>query len=208
VAVRHEFLEQLDDQLHDDFETAEGYLTATADGRIVWSGDHHHDPDNDVDRGSDVWSSRGEPIYRSSASGVLPPVALTATTAPPRYQSLVASGHPWRTLTGSSLVGRRPVVLRVSRSEERLRGQLWEVLTVLVLGLPLVVVLAGVGGYVLARRALTPIDQLASAARRITADRLHERLSVPNQHDEIGRLAAVINETFARLESSASPLHG
>jgi signal transduction histidine kinase len=43
-------------------------------------------------------------------------------------------------------------------------------------------------------------------ARRITADRLHERLSVPNEHDEIGRLATVINETFARLESSFDQL--
>src|SRR5206468_1467803 len=84
--------------------------------------------------------------------------------------------------------------------------QLWEILVVLVLGLPVVVVLAGAGGYVLARRALTPIDHLASEARRITADRLHERLSVPNQNDEIGRLAAVINETFARLESSFDQL--
>jgi signal transduction histidine kinase len=109
-------------------------------------------------------------------------------------------------LSGTSLVGGRSVVLRVSRSEERVRNQLWEVLSVLVLGFPFVVVLAGVGGYVLAQRALTPIDQLASEARRITADRLHERLSVPNQHDEIGRLAAVINETFARLESSFDQL--
>ena len=136
----------------------------------------------------------------------MPPVALPATSAQPRYESTVANDHRWRTLTGTSLVGGRAVVLRVSRSEERLRGQLWEVLTVLVLGLPLVVVLAGVGGYVLARRALTPIDHLASEAQRITAERLHERLSVPNQHDEIGRLAAVINGTFARLESSFEQL--
>src|SRR5205823_6512151 len=88
----------------------------------------------------------------------------------------------------------------------RLRTQLWEILVVLVLGLPVVVALAGVGGYVLARRALTPIDHLASEARRITAERLHERLSVPNQHDEIGRLAAVINDAFARLESSFDKL--
>ena len=54
------------------------------------------------------------------------------------------------------------------------------------LGLPVIVCLAGVGGYVLARRALAPIDHLAAEARRITADRLHERLSVPNEHDEIG----------------------
>ena len=206
VAVRQEFLEQLDDQLHDDFETAEGFLTPTPEGRIVWSGDRRHDPDNDEDRGSDVWSANGDQIYRSGASAALPPVALAATRAQPGYESLVANGHRWRTLTGTSLVGGRSVVLRVSRSEERLRGQLWEVLTVLVFGLPLVVVLAGVGGYVLARRALTPIDHLASEARRITAERLHERLSVPNQHDEIGRLAAVINATFARLESSFEQL--
>ena len=87
-------------------------------------------------------------------------------------------------------------------SEERLRGQLAEVLMVLVLGLPLVVILAGAGGYLLARRALTPIDRLATEARRITAERLHERVSVPNPNDEIGRLAGVINDAFARLESS------
>ena len=205
VAVRHEFLEQLDEQLHDDFETAEGFLTPTPDGRIAWSGDRH-DPDYDEDRGSDVWSASGEPIYRSGASAALPPVALNAATAAPRYESIVVNGHKWRTLSGTSLVGGRAVVLRVSRSEDRLLAQLWEILVVLVLGLPLVVALAGIGGYVLARRALTPIDHLASEARRITADRLHERLSVPNQHDEIGRLAAVINDVFARLESSFDQL--
>ena len=206
VAVRHEFLEQFDEQLHHDFETAEGFLAPTTHGRIAWSGDGHHDSDYDEDRGSDVWLASGEQVYRSGASAALPPVALAGTTAQPRYESIAASGRRWRTLTGTSLVGGRAVVLRVSRAETRLRTQLWEVLIVLVLGLPVVVVLAGVGGYVLARRALQPMDQLASAARRITAERLHERLSVPNQHDEIGRLAAVINETFARLESSFEQL--
>jgi heavy metal sensor kinase len=91
-------------------------------------------------------------------------------------------------------------------AEERVEQQMGEILVVLVLGLPVIVVLAGVGGYVLARRALAPIDHLAGEARRITAERLHERLSVPNTHDEIGRLAAVINDTFARLESSFEQL--
>jgi heavy metal sensor kinase len=206
VAVRHEFLEQLDEQLHDDFETAEGFLAPTPDGRVAWSGDRRRDPDNDEDRGSEAWSSNGDTIYRFGASAALPPTAPAVAGAEDRYQSLVASGHRWRTLTGTSTVGGRSVVLRVSRSEERLRGQLREVLTVLLFGLPLVVGLAGVGGYLLARRALTPIDRLASEARRITAERLHERLSVPNQRDEIGRLAGVINDTFARLESSFDQL--
>jgi heavy metal sensor kinase len=90
--------------------------------------------------------------------------------------------------------------------EARLQAQLREILVVMVLGLPPIVGLAGIGGYVLARRALAPIDRLASEARRITAERLHERVSVPNPNDEIGRLADVINQTLARLESSFDEL--
>jgi len=91
-------------------------------------------------------------------------------------------------------------------AEQRVDQQLEEILVVLAGGLPVIVASAGIGGYVLARRALSPIDHLAADARRITAERLHERLSVPNQHDEIGRLAGVINDTFARLESSFDQL--
>jgi heavy metal sensor kinase len=206
VAVRQEFQEQLDDQLHDDFESAEGFLTPTPDGRVAWSGDPHHDPGNDEDRGSDVWSPNGDRVARSGASALLPPVALATAGAQAHYESIVAGGRRWRTLTGTTLVSGRSVVLRVARSEERLREQLAEVLKVLVLGLPLVIVLAGLGGYVLARRALAPIDHLAAEARRVTAERLHERVSVPNEHDEIGRLAAVINDAFARLEGSFDKL--
>lgn len=206
VAVRQEFFEQLEDQLHDDFEAAEGFVVPAADGHLAWASDRYHDPDEDQDRGVDVWAAGGEPIYRSSVSKSLPPVVLSATTAAGRYESLEINGRTWRTLTGATLVGGRSVVMRVSRSEDRLREQLSEILVVLVLGLPLVVALAGVGGYVMARRALTPIDHLAREARRITAERLHERLSVPNPNDEIGRLTAVINDTYARLEASFEKL--
>jgi heavy metal sensor kinase len=205
-AVRHEFFEQLEDQLHDEFEAAEGFLVPASDGHIVWSNERYGDPDEDQDRGIDVWSADGQAIYRAGASTVLPPAPLPAATAAARYESLIASGRRWRTLTGTTLVGGRSVVLRVSRSEDKLRAQLVEILVVLILGLPLVVALAGVGGYVLARRALAPIDHLATEARRITADRLHERLSVLNPHDEIGRLTAGINDTYARLESSFDQL--
>jgi len=91
-------------------------------------------------------------------------------------------------------------------AEESVERQLREILIVLVVGLPVVVGFAAVGGYILARRVLQPIDDLAAEAKRITAERLHERLSIPNPSDEIGRLAAVVNDTFARLESSFDQL--
>ena len=206
IAVRHEFFEQLDDELHDDFESAQSFLTLAADGRIAWSGDPHREVDRDADRWIDVWSAGGESIYRSGASDVSAPSPFARTTDQSLYESIATNGSRWRTLTGAAAVGGHAVVLRVARSEDQVRRQLWEVLTVLVFGLPLIVALAGAGGYVLARRALAPIDHLASAAHRITAARLHERLPVPNPHDEIGRLAAVINETLERLESSFDQL--
>src|SRR5262249_9366571 len=72
----------------------------------------------------------------------------------------------------------------------------------LLLGLPLGVAAAGLGGYSLARRALAPVDNMAERARLITAERLKERLPVDNPEDELGRLATVFNETLTRLEPS------
>src|SRR3954447_15287622 len=81
VAVRHEFFEQLEDQLHDDFETAEAFLVPAADGHIAWASDRDHDLDQDEDRGIDVWASGGEPIYRAGASATLPNAAFAAASA-------------------------------------------------------------------------------------------------------------------------------
>lgn len=206
IAVRHEFREQLDERLHDDFEGAEGRLVQTADGRVTWKVEAHPDADEDEARVHEVWSVTGERIDRSGPARALPPIALAATGSSYRYDTVVANDERWRTLASLVTIGSQTVVLRVSRSEERVREELAEVLMVLVIGLPLVVALAGIGGYLLARRALAPIGHLASEARRITADRLCERLKAPNERDEIGRLAGVINDTFARLESSFDQL--
>jgi len=206
VAVRHEFLEQLDEQLHDEFEAAETRLARTSDGRIAWREEEHRDADHEPERVFEVWSATGEQLHRSGAAVSLPPAALAATNSSYHYETVMANGERWRTMTAPVTVGGHAVTLRVSRSEERVLEQLWEVLVVLVLGLPLVVLMAGVGGYVLARRALQPIDHLASEAHRITAEQLHQRLSAPNPRDEIGRLATVFNATLARLESSFDQL--
>src|ERR687887_898342 len=55
-----------------------------------------------------------------------------------------------------------------AEAEDHLQRQLREILVVLVTGLPLVVGLAGIGGYVLARGALVPIDHPPAEARGLT----------------------------------------
>jgi heavy metal sensor kinase len=58
------------------------------------------------------------------------------------------------------------------------------------------------GGYVLACRALAPVDRMAADADQITANRLDRRLDIPNPNDELGRLGATLNGMIGRLERS------
>ena len=94
------------------------------------------------------------------------------------------------------------VVIQVGRSENTRDTQLRELALILVLGLPVAVGVAGVGGYALARRALAPIERITAHARTITAERLADRLPIENPDDELGRLAGVFNQTLGRLEQS------
>jgi heavy metal sensor kinase len=101
-----------------------------------------------------------------------------------------------------SLIGNRRVTVQVARSEAAMRQQVRDLLLILVLGLPMAVGVAGLGGYMLASRALAPIEQMTARARTITAERLADRLPVANPENEMGRLATVFNETLGRLEES------
>jgi heavy metal sensor kinase len=95
-----------------------------------------------------------------------------------------------------------PLVLRIAAPLAADDHELSELLTVLLLAGPLALGLALGGGYLLARRALAPVDRMAAEAEQITATRLDRRLDVPNPDDELGRLGATLNGMIARLERS------
>ncbi|HOX00836.1 MAG TPA: ATP-binding protein [Candidatus Paceibacterota bacterium] len=58
------------------------------------------------------------------------------------------------------------------------------------------------GGWLLAGRALRPVDEISAAASRISVGNLSERINMAETDSELGRLAAVLNSTFARLEAA------
>ncbi|HET9794619.1 MAG TPA: ATP-binding protein [Thermoanaerobaculia bacterium] len=69
-------------------------------------------------------------------------------------------------------------------------------------GIPLAILAAGAGGYVLARKSLSPVLRMSRQARRIGASSLGERIVVDNPRDELGTLAETLNELLARLEAA------
>src|SRR5688572_27202097 len=165
-----------------------------------------------------VWSDDGRELLLMNGEAMrrpLPDTQRLATRGEDSIVSFETAGAPIRVMTGRSyvcpcdehpqtgaLIGNRRVTVQVARSEEAMQQQLRDLLLILVLGLPIAVGIAGLGGYLLARRALAPIEQMTVRAQTITAERLGDRLPVANPENEMGRLATVFNETLGRLESS------
>lgn len=67
-------------------------------------------------------------------------------------------------------------------------------------GLILLIGLAG-GGW-LVSRAIRPIKAISDTAVKISAGDLSQRINVAEAESELGQLAAVLNSTFARLETA------
>ena len=73
---------------------------------------------------------------------------------------------------------------------------------VLYLALPLLIALAGVGGYWLASRNLAPLAGMAEQARRITHSNLETRLDAGTAAEELVALSTSFNELLSRLDQS------
>jgi heavy metal sensor kinase len=83
-----------------------------------------------------------------------------------------------------------------------LRDLLDSLYLIFILLLPLALGVSVVGGLALANKALRPVDEITTRARKITAENLDQSIPQLNAHDEIGRLTATINDMIHRLYSS------
>jgi heavy metal sensor kinase len=81
--------------------------------------------------------------------------------------------------------------------EER-RGLYW---SIFIYGIVLVVLSIG-SAYYFANYSVRPLESVTSAAQRITARNLTEKLPDPAVDDEIGRLVNVFNEMLSRLDAA------
>jgi heavy metal sensor kinase len=107
-----------------------------------------------------------------------------------------------RVLEGNLHVGDRPLSIVIMAPLEEADHELGELRTVLLTAVPVVLLLSGGLAYVLARKALAPMERLRRSTEEITADRLHRRLPIINAQDELGRLTETFNAMIGRLERS------
>jgi two-component system OmpR family sensor kinase len=98
--------------------------------------------------------------------------------------------------------GNIPYIILVSQSLEDIDDDLELLREPLLFAGLAALLLAGGGGWLLARKSLAPVVAMAGAARRIGAESLGQQLPVANPRDELGQLGATFNELLSRLHAS------
>ena len=117
-----------------------------------------------------------------------------------------SDGRSYRLTATTLATSGRDFRIAVAQDEKSVRQNLTTLALMFLIGFPLTLSLAAIGGYFLAGRLLRPVGAMASKAQEITAERLSERLPVASPNDEFGRLATVFNRTLERLENSFEQL--
>ena len=124
---------------------------------------------------------------------------LGATAAPPEHWapsgSYVVALKPAQTAQGKVLVQARASLAPVAAALETLKS-------VLLPGIPAMLLLVGGLTWLAVGRALAPVSAIRREFADITATDLHRRVPVPGARDEVARLAETMNGTLDRLEQA------
>jgi heavy metal sensor kinase len=99
------------------------------------------------------------------------------------------------------VIGKRYIVV-AAQSLEAQRERLRSAAQAVFLGIPVALLIAAGGGYLMARKSLAPVAMMSMKARQIGAETLDDRIAVENERDELGFLAATLNDLLERLERS------
>jgi len=123
-----------------------------------------------------------------------------------RFSEVTLGGQPYWVLARPFSSDAQRLVLMAAAPLEGNRAVLRAFSAGLLWTIPALIALSALGGYVLSRRALKPVDQIAAATRSISVSNLSGRLPIPETRDELQRLSETCNEMLARLESAVNEI--
>jgi heavy metal sensor kinase len=142
------------------------------------------------------WIFRANALQRNSLAP--PPSAIQR----PLYQDLQLRGRQFRFLTARVEVNGHVYAVQTGVPTDQMVRTLSLFRRYLLMFAPLLLLVAASGGFWLSRKALSPVDALTRAARRISGCNLSDRLETRKTGDELQRLSDTLNEMLARIESA------
>lgn len=133
-------------------------------------------------------------VPRSTA---LAPIGGERRLKMPAGQALMVSALPVRADSGN-------YVVELGMSTQLIDAMLDRLLDLLALLLPILIVCAAGGGYLLVRRALRPVDRLSQAAEQMSLQNVILQLPLVPSGDALERLSISLNNMLGRLRDSVN----
>jgi heavy metal sensor kinase len=96
--------------------------------------------------------------------------------------------------------GKDEYFIEMGASTQYIANSLDKLVYTLLLGLPIVGIIALVGGFWLVQRAMEPVETIRCTAKKITFSNLRQRLPVAPTGDAIESLSITLNQMLERLE--------
>jgi signal transduction histidine kinase len=158
--------------------------------------DDSDDPDDPEDLVWQVIAVDGS-VVRSSQ-----PLAEALPTEDADEVRLPGADHAYLVTTADAATGGREYDVAVAGSLEEVEESTAALLTPLLVGLPLVLLLVGGTTWLVAARALAPVERIRQEVELITGDRLDRRVPEPPSRDEVHRLSRTMNQMLSRLQGS------
>ena len=158
------------------------------------------DDEEDRDEADDlVWqvTDAGGTVVRASQ-----PLGRPLPTDDSDEVRLPGADHPYLVVTEDAGEDDEAYVVAVAISLEVVADSTAALVLPLLIGLPLVLLLVGGTTWMVATRALAPVERIRREVEQITGDRLDRRVPEPRSRDEIHRLARTMNQMLERLQDS------
>jgi heavy metal sensor kinase len=151
-----------------------------------------------------VCDEKGQWLYRSVVlENSQVPIRLPNQLGnQPVFENMNVQRTPVRFATGRVSVNDHPYTIQVAAPLNEFYEALERFRLVLWLSVPILLIGAGFGGYLISLRALKPVDRITIAAESISISNLSERLDVPKTYDELQRLSETLNRMLSRLDAS------
>jgi len=159
--------------------------------------DHSQDTVATAGHAVAIFDAHGD-LLTARWSGLELPGPPSRTLSHPTASTVRTAAGDWRVLARPASFGGTSLVFIVASPLADVHREQRELKEAILVGIPIVLLLAGGGGLWLASVGLRPITDMARRAARIPPTGL-EDLGQPDRTDELGQLATAFNGLVARL---------
>ncbi len=119
------------------------------------------------------------------------------------FETIVIDGTAWRIYTQrvETQAQQFNAWLQMAQSLNVVYETRNSLLQLIMIGVPITLIIAGLGGTFMAIRALRPVDVITHTVKEINARDMTKRIAFKGSADELGRLTETLNSMLDRLQS-------